>query len=112
MNPTKYTLLSPVVFPTPSPRASAAAASTSCPVAFIDIAEVNGDFVLYARELDDWPAVTHRTTGKRGRLVRAITNQIVDIPSLGKTTLTLEWCIVVDGSSEIHAPWPESEWCV
>lgn len=75
MNATHYTFVAPIDIPT----------MRDMQEAYLDVVENEaGDFKLAWRRLEDWPAIVRKSTGERGRLVRSIGNNILELPQRGK----------------------------
>lgn len=104
MQPKDYTMVAPVIIPAPPANAGSPG--------YLDIAELNGQFVLYWRSILDWPKVIHKSSGEQGRLIRALTNNIREIPQFGKVTLTFEWIIALDDGKTRYNRWTVGDWFV
>ena len=72
----------------------------------------DGGFVLQWRPVDECPVIVRQSTGERGRLIRAITNKITELPRFGKVTITVEEAIKLDNSEKIYNKWNEEDWVV
>jgi hypothetical protein len=79
---------------------------------FLDVDEAAPHPKLIWRARADFPTAIQSSTGKRGKLIREVVRRIADLPEFGKTTLTLEVKILVDGSDVPVDQWDESDWQV
>ena len=102
MKPKQYTL--EIAEPLPSPA--------SQDFRFLDVVEEDRVLRLRWRVPDDCPTIVRRSTGERGKLIRAVTDDWRTIPRHGKVTLTVAWFIRGDGGEPIYHRWDENDWVV
>ena len=62
----------------------------------VDVVRVDGELRLTVTDAADFPEVVHLPSGRRGRLVRAVTSDIKSFPELGKVTIKTEQFIWMD----------------
>jgi hypothetical protein len=97
MNPTRYMFDAPVPIPLYD-------TSAKC-ICFLGVSENDGKAALEWRPLHDWPRMRHRTTGQHARIVKALADDIRQLPKFGKVALQFEELLVV-------GPFPVREWIV
>jgi hypothetical protein len=122
MNPQRYTFDGPPVLPgtsqtplTPKARASAPVRSPEEVASLIDVLETGvGVFELVSRRIDSGLRIVRKSTGERGYLLRGVTNNIRDLPKLGKVTITTEEVIAVSGEQglKLYKEWDTDDWQV
>lgn len=115
MNPQKYTFDgSPKLPPTTKLPPSGKLEEGNNPAALIDIAETStGVFELVSRPIESGQPIVRKSTGQRGYLLRAVTNQIYNVPHFGKVTVTTEEVIAApqeDGDMKLYNQWDTSDW--
>jgi hypothetical protein len=104
MRTKKYTFETPVELPVPAVNQGAG---------FVDVVPDGELFSLAMRRIDEYPVIVQRSTGKRGHLVSAVTNQILNLSQFGKTTVVVQEFIVVTGSKPTHYDnWDDEDWHV
>ena len=100
----RYTFQAPVEIPAPS---------SSQMAGFLDV-EPDGElYSIVCRSVEHYPVIVQRSTGARGVLIRAITNQAHDVPDVGKVTLAVqEFIIVPSANFTTYEDWDDEDWMV
>src|SRR5687767_6296786 len=97
----RYTFESPLTIPDPPDDQQ---------VGFLDIVQDGVAFKLKWRSLSDYPAIVRKSTGERGRLIRAVTNKFTKKPVLGKVTLLVKQVIASEAGKVEYDDWDEDDW--